>query len=212
MIELRLEGLEGALEVRGFTIHEGLSSLYAITIDARSRDEDLDLEALAGKLARFRVERNGKERVYLGVVRAIEHVRAEPDGLSTYALSIAPPLYLLTQRTNYRVFQHRTAPEIVKTILDEWGIESAFAIDEKKYPQLDYRVQYGESDFDFVSRLLEDAGIAYVLRNSADGPLILFGDDLGAIEAHAAGAIAFVDDAAIAARGDRVTAVRVTSE
>jgi len=49
-----------------------------------------------------------------GVVRAMEQIRVEASGLSTYAIRLVPALWLLTQREGYRVFQHRTTPEIVK--------------------------------------------------------------------------------------------------
>jgi type VI secretion system secreted protein VgrG len=97
----------------------------------------------------------------------MEQVQAEPTGLSTYYLRIVPPLWLLTQRRNYRVFQHLSIPDITDKLLGEWSISSKWHISRGEYPKLEYKVQYGESDYAFLSRLWEEAGIAFTFP---DGP------------------------------------------
>src|SRR5262249_19942199 len=99
-------------------------------------------------------------RVWTGVCSYMEQVQAEPTGLSTYFLKISPALWRTTLRRNNRIFQHRTIPEIVTQVLGEWQIEPDLHLDAQ-YPTFEYRVQYGETDFAFLSRLLEEAGIAY---------------------------------------------------
>ncbi len=70
-------------------------------------------------------------------------------------------MWLLTQRRNYRVFQDKSELDIVLEILGEWGIAPAQELDAGSYGKRRMRVQYAESDFDFVNRLLEDIGVTY---------------------------------------------------
>jgi uncharacterized protein involved in type VI secretion and phage assembly len=106
------------------------------------------------------------ERMWSGLcnhVRLAHAVALGPAeaGLSTYEISIAPRVWLLAQRTNHRIFQHLSTPEIARVLLSEWSIHDAvWRIHEADHPRAPYRVQYGETDLDFLSRLLEETGIA----------------------------------------------------
>ncbi|HZO12724.1 MAG TPA: type VI secretion system tip protein TssI/VgrG, partial [Polyangiaceae bacterium] len=70
-------------------------------------------------------------------------------------------LWLTTQRRNYRLFQRMTEVDIVLQLLSEWSIEPLLRLDRAAYKNREYRVQYGETDFTFMCRLLEDAGITF---------------------------------------------------
>ena len=78
-----------------------------------------------------------------------------------------PALWLLTHRVNHRIFQHLSVP-IVEKLLAEWHIEPTKRL-TGSYPKLEYRVQYGESDYDFVRRQLVEAGISFYLGESDGG-------------------------------------------
>src|SRR5262249_26524625 len=154
------------LTITRFSVQESMSGLFEITIEALSPDDDLDLGSIVGRGAGFRVSTSVKnplvgQRAWTGVVCAMELLHSEPTGASTYGLRLVPDLWLLTQRRNHRIFQHFSIPDIVKKIFGEWHIQPTWKIDEGTYAKLEMRVQYGESDFAFVSRLLEEAGIAY---------------------------------------------------
>ncbi len=161
-----------ALDVRHFSVHEGLSQLFEVHLVVRTSAHDLDLDAVIGAPARFRVIDGfpGEGRTYDGICRAMEQVGVEDAsrGLSTYELTIVPPLWLLTERRNHRMFQGMSEPEIVLGVLREWGIDVDLRLDVGAYKKREYRVQYAESDFAFVSRMLEDAGITY-LHETARG-------------------------------------------
>ena len=111
----------------------------------------------------------GLTRIWNGVVSDLAETRVEPSGLNSYNLTIVPELWLLTQRTNHRVFQRLSAPELAKKILGEWDISPRLNLDESSYPKLDYQVQFAESDFAFLSRTLEDAGISYLFSTTPLG-------------------------------------------
>lgn len=168
MFEMFFSDSETGLSIREVTVREGLSELFEISIVAVSPAANLDLDGLVGRAAGLRTTAGLDQpleapRLWTGVCSTIEQVAAEPTGVSTYRLTIVPALWLLTQRRNYRIFQHLTIPEIVDEVLSEWNVEASWSIDRAKYPKLEYRVQFGESDYDFVARMLEEAGIGYVL-------------------------------------------------
>src|SRR6185503_12791189 len=156
---------------------------------------------------------HGGTRRWTGVCSAMERVHALPEGKgeSTYALRIVPALWLLSQRRNHRIFQHQSVPEIAERLLAEWNIERLFRIDPGLYPKLEYRVQYGETDLAFLSRMLEEAGIAYTFAEDDEKGSVLVLNDAP----HAApsrGGIWHEDEPTRVAEKEFVTAVRVAEE
>ena len=217
IVELSFSSGESSLSVRKFSVQESLSGMFSVQVTARSPNEDIDLESIVGKPALFRVVSGVAwahldTRVWTGVVSEMELTRVEPSGLSTYELTIVPNLWLLTQRQDYRLFQHASVPEVVTKILDEWRVRHEWRTEAERYPKLELRVQYGESDFAFVSRLLEEAGVTYFFEDDVvEGSRLVLHDKPQSAEAREGGPIRFVDDpsAAKAAQHDYVTEVRV---
>ncbi|MBI4705786.1 MAG: type VI secretion system tip protein VgrG [Deltaproteobacteria bacterium] len=165
ILELSFACKEESLSVRRFSVHETLSGLFSVAVWARSPNEDIDLDAIVGKPAALRVASGLKharvgERRWTGICSAVEQMQAETKGLSTYRLHIVPEIWLLTKRRGHRLFQHLAIPDIVDSVLGEWGIKPVWR-DRPECPKLELRTQYGETDFAFVSRLLEEAGISY---------------------------------------------------
>ncbi|HZX00604.1 MAG TPA: type VI secretion system tip protein TssI/VgrG, partial [Bacilli bacterium] len=151
------------LDIHRFSIRESISSPFTVEVLARSPDPDLDLDAIADHPAVVRIGHAG--RLWSGLcsraclAQGVE-LHAGEAALSTYELTIVPWLWLLTQRIDQRIFQHRSIPEIARAVLDPWGIEPELHLDAASHPRLPYRVQHNESDLDFLVRLLEEAGIA----------------------------------------------------
>jgi type VI secretion system secreted protein VgrG len=168
-------GSDISLDVRRFRVTERISSFYSVEVEAVSPESALDFELLIGQPARFSLGRGIEERVWSGIVREIHQVETEEDGLSTYALFIVPRLWLLTQRSNHRIFQNLTEIDIVKSLLDEWHIPHASRLSET-YKRREIRVQYAESDFHFLSRLLEDAGISFWFEIHDGATTVIFSD------------------------------------
>lgn len=85
-----------------------------------------------------------------------------------YHASVRPWLWFLTRTADCRIFQDLSIPDILKKVFDEHSI-SDYALElTASYDPWDYCVQYRESDFNFVSRLMEQEGIYYYLRHEAD--------------------------------------------
>ena len=166
------------LDVRQFQVRDRMSALFEITLSAVSENPDIDFEAVVGQPASF-VVRSGldprQDRLFTGVLSHLQQVAVEDRGLSTYQITLVPTLWLLTQRRNHRMFQHLSELEIVRKLLDEWGIKYAEKI-TGEYRKRKYRVQYGESDFAFLCRMLEDAGISFHFEARGEESVLVLND------------------------------------
>ncbi len=162
------------LDVRTFRAHESLSELFELDVVAVSQNEAVDLDAIVGKGAALWVNpvlsdlNRGSlamPRAWAGIVADMS-VSALTLAQATYRIKIAPMLWRSTLRKNLRIYQHKTTPVIVKELLAEWNITPVMELQEQ-YPAHEYCVQYDESDFAFMSRLLEEAGITYAFTHDA---------------------------------------------
>ena len=162
------------LDVRHFSIHQAMNQLFEIRVLAISGDDNIDLNSIVGKGAALMIDNPNHEaltrrRAWAGICANMAQVHAEPyPGVSTYQLLIVPMLWRTTLRRNCRIFQHKTTPEIVQELLAEWHITPIVRLDPSNYRPHEYCVQYGESDYAFMSRLLEDAGISFYFEPGTD--------------------------------------------
>ncbi len=161
------------LDVRHFSIHEAMNELFEVSVLAISDDADVDLDALVGKGAALTLHTPNYQalhdkRVWTGVVAHASQVHAQdPPGQSMYHVMIVPDFWRTTLRRGSRIFQHKDVPTIVKELLSEWEITPDTSLLKDTYPALEYVVQYAETDFAFISRLLEEAGITYFFKHDA---------------------------------------------
>ncbi|MSP25816.1 MAG: type VI secretion system tip protein VgrG, partial [Myxococcales bacterium] len=158
------------LSVRSFAISEALDQPYEVVVVAAAFDPYLDCSRLVGLAASFRLATGLLERpwrLWSGVVRELAQLSDEVTGLSLYELRIAPFFWRLSERRTRRIFQHLSAIGIAKLVLAEWGIEPSVSLDTEPLPLSEFRVQLDESDFAFVCRQLEEAGLSYWFEQTA---------------------------------------------
>jgi len=219
VLDLWFASGEASLSVRRFATSERMFELFEVDVVALSPNDDLDFDAIVGKPAAFYLAAGTKHvtgdgRRFAGVCSRIEQTRSESKGLSTYRLRIVPSLWLSSQRRNHRTFQHLSVPEIVGQLLDDWKVIHEWHVDRSEHPKLELRVQYGETDYDFLKRMLEEAGISFYFRDGeGDGGNVLVlheRPDRG--EIRVGGPIRFVDNPNESAEREFLTDVHVTQE
>jgi type VI secretion system secreted protein VgrG len=161
-LELQFENGERSLSVRQFSISERMSAPFEAHVEARAPRPDIDLGALLGKGGGL-ILHGLTMRVWTGIVKSIELSHAEPAvvGLSTYNLVIVPDVWLLSQRSGHRIFQHLSAVEIIEKLMAAWQLPHELKVERASHPKLEYRVQHGEDDLSFLSRICEEASISY---------------------------------------------------
>ncbi len=202
------------LSVRHFRVEEALSSLFSIRVRAVSPDTSLDLGRLVGHDVTFGIV-GRTTRIFKGIVASagLAKVAEHGESLGTYEIEIVPSAWRLTQRRSSRLFQHMTLRQMVSLLLEEWQIPHRWEIADDVYPRLELRTQYDETDFAFVSRLLQEGGISFWFDLQPDAATLVLGDKPHAAEARAV-PIPFVDDTSTLKPGfsEYVTDVRLREQ
>jgi len=127
---------------------------------------DLDFDQLLGQAISLTLtDANSTKRFFNGVVTRVS-VAGQHRGHQVFQVVVRPQWWLLKQSRDCRIFQDLSIPEIVKQVLSAGNVVVRDELTET-YAKLDYCVQYRESAFDFVSRLLEQEGIYYFFVHSA---------------------------------------------
>ncbi len=198
------------LDVREYSVQQGMNVPFAVTITAVSPNSDIDFEEVIGKEASFTLHGRGTDsgkRMWRGICIEFHQSGVDEKGLATYQLQIAPRLWLASQRSNHRIFQIMTEIDIARQILNEWGIDHVAKI-QGQYKTRKYRVQYGETDLAFVSRMLEEAGISFYFIDQDNRTILVLTDAPQSGEERSK-PIAFRDKPSPADK-EHVTAVRVS--
>jgi type VI secretion system secreted protein VgrG len=172
------------LTVSRALIEEQLSAPYFATVELSLWDPDGDASKLGGDDVVLVIKRGTVERRLCGVAVRVEETKLA-KALPQVQLRIAPALELGRHRRNTRMFQEKTVPEILETVLGEmlgpYGRDVQLDLDETYEPR-EYCLQYQESDLDFVQRLMEEEGIAYSFDHAADVELLRLTDKNAAFE------------------------------
>lgn len=201
-----------ALDVREFSVHQSMSTLFTVTVTAMSKNPDIDFEAVIGQDASFTLHGrsvDGTPRTWTGICNELHQLRAEEKGLTAYHLTIVPKMWLASQRRNHRIFQNKTELDIAQQILEEWGVDIEKKL-ESTYKSRKYRVQYGETDYAFLSRMLEEAGICFYFQEKEKKSVCVLSDAPQRNEERAK-PIAFRDEPSLADK-EHVTSVRISRQ
>jgi type VI secretion system VgrG family protein len=170
---LDITGLGDETRVVRFRGREACSELWRFDVVIASTshggpDPAAFLAQLNGARATLAISgRDGPARRLHGVVSKVRAVASEWGGDTRwYEVRLRPPLWLLKKRRNYRVFQDADVNAVVSEILAEHGVAHSWRT-ERAYAIRPYWVQYGESDYRFVERLLADEGISYFFEDAS---------------------------------------------
>lgn len=154
------------LLIKHLSASEEMGQLFEFNVHAVSDSNTLEPEDLLGKPACVElVLDSGAKRFFHGVVCAMGTEEAQGKRYG-YRLVLRPWLWLLTRRSDTRVFQGKTMQEIVKEVFEPFKTDFEFKL-TGSLPVYEYCVQYRETDFNFVSRLLQQEGAYYYFKHEA---------------------------------------------
>ncbi|WP_238867180.1 type VI secretion system Vgr family protein [Achromobacter xylosoxidans] len=150
-----------ALVVERLRLREGVSELFALTLDCLSASAELDVEPLLGKeISVSLLLADGGRRRWHAVVEGVDALGAD-GGLARYRLHAAPWLATLRLRRDSFVFQDKSVTDILTDVFADYPLAAfAFDIAEPLAPR-PVRTQYRETDLDFVLRLMAEAGLSF---------------------------------------------------
>lgn len=159
--------IESELLFKSMSATEELGRLFEFDIEALSPSADITPEDLLGKAVSVALELDGEQtRHFHGRVCAMGTSGTE-SRMFGYRLILRPWLWLMTRRTDTRIFQDVTVVDILKKVFEPFEPEYQFQL-QGNFPKYDYCVQYRETDFNFASRLMEQEGIYYYFTHTAD--------------------------------------------
>lgn len=158
---------------------EALSESFALTVTLLGTDARIDRSKLLGQPITVTIPTQNlmSNRYINGKVTRVAVSAVELTGTryAVYTLTVESDLWPMKRDKNLRIFQGQTVPQIVKTLLGEYQVN----IEDKltgSYRVWDYCVQYQESSFDFISRLMELEGITYHFQHQPDSHTIILTD------------------------------------
>ncbi|EDI7685161.1 type VI secretion system tip protein VgrG [Salmonella enterica] len=182
----------GALLFASLDGGETLSELFSYVVQLKAPDTlnlgyvspaaNLPLKPMVGKDLCVNIELDGGGKRHIsGLVTAARVVGHEGRSV-TYELRMEPWVKLLTHTSDYKAFQNKTVVDILDEVLAEYPYPVEKRLVES-YPVRTWQVQYGETDFDFLQRLMQEWGIYWWFEHSEDSHTLVLAD---AISAHKA--------------------------
>ncbi|QJI31809.1 type VI secretion system tip protein VgrG [Pseudomonas sp. ADAK18] len=159
---------------------EELGRLFNFELQLTSLDAAIDLNRLLGKPMCLSLQlADGGERFFHGLVaRCSQNI--DQGQFASYQVTLRPWLWLLSRTSDCRIFQNLTIPQIIKQVFRDLGFSDFEDALSRPYREWEYCVQYRETSFEFVSRLMEQEGIYYFFRHEQDRHVLVLADAYGA--------------------------------
>lgn len=161
-----------------FEGQEGLSQLFTYHLRVFSTDTDLLPSKLLGKNVTFQItDPQGENRFFNGIVSKLLKGNLNFNGTRNYFLEVVPWLWFLTLTSTCQIFQNKTSLQILENIFQDAGFrEYEVSSLQKSYVPREYCVQYEETMFHFISRLMEEEGIFYYFLHKENAHTLILGD------------------------------------
>ena len=159
-----------------FTAQEHLSQDPVYRLTFQVPDPDLDIGELLGEKTLISVEQPDQSRRTFTARVVAGGDEGQHQDQYVYQLELRSWLWFLMQNRNCRIFQHRNVLTIIEEIFTRYSVADYRIETEGTYPDKEYCVQFGESDFSFVSRLMEDAGLWYYIDHSDNRDVMVITD------------------------------------
>lgn len=168
---------------RRMTGTEQLGALSEYNLDLLSERADLNIDDLLATLLTVSVDLpqvQGGQRHFNGFVTRFA-LTGRQGRYSTYQATVRPWLWFLTRSADCRIFQDKTVIEIIKAVFEPYTVaDFDVTMLEGEYAAMPYCVQYRETDFNFVSRLMEKEGIYYYFKSELGRHTMVLADSYGA--------------------------------
>lgn len=162
---------------------EGLSQLFEFEVELLSPSVSIDMKSVLGKPLTLEIMTAGQPRFLNGQIVRFTMIGKE-GGTSRYIVyraTVRPWLWYLTRTSDCKIFQNKSVVDILEEVFGDYS----FAFEKKlsgTYRQWEYCVQYQETDFAFVSRLMEHEGIYYYFKHEKNQHTLVLADDMAAHE------------------------------
>jgi type VI secretion system secreted protein VgrG len=168
------------LGLRSVSVQEHLSRLFEIDVELTSEDGNIDFNKVVGSNATIRLNLAKGTRYFNGYISRFVQV-ANYGGYAHYHATLVPWLWFLTRTADSRIFQNLTVPDIIQQVFQGHGFNDFDTSGlSGTYQPREYCVQYRETDFNFVSRLMEQEGIYYFFKHDNGKHTLVLADSIAA--------------------------------
>ncbi len=161
--------------------NERISDLFQFSVSILSDNHEIEQKDLVGKALSLKIHYEGasKDRIIHAYVNGFSKADVDPAGLRAYSLTLVPGLWFTSLSSNNRVFHEKDSVKIIEEVLGEYS--SFVKLSKKlsgKYLTKEYCVQYEETDYAFIMRLLAEEGIAFYFKHSDSGHELVLVDEV----------------------------------
>ena len=170
--------LGDAMWFRQMTGVEAISSLFEFDVTFHSLQTSLSAKAMLGKDVTLKIETedNGAPRILNGICTRFASSGREGEYI-LFSAKLRPWLWLASRRSDCKIFQEMTVPEIITEVLGKYGHPMTKKL-TGTYRTWDYCVQYQETDLNFVMRLMEHEGIYFHFEHSVGTHTLILCDNI----------------------------------
>jgi type VI secretion system secreted protein VgrG len=167
-----------------FSGSEGMSRPFCYQLQMISERPEIKAREIVGKNITIELLlSDGNTRHFNGFVSAFGTGQLRMQGFRQYQAEVVPWIWFLKRTTDCRVYQNKTVKQIIEDVCQDHGF-SDFDLSrlQGEHPKREYCVQYGESDFDFLSRLMEEEGIFYWFKHQEGRHVLYLADHKGSYD------------------------------
>lgn len=168
--------------IKAARVIEGLSKITETTVDFMSHDRDIDLGILVGQTHTVKIAKGEQEggswREFVGTCIQAEFLGLH-EGYSFFTLEVRPWIWFLTKTSNNRIFQNLSAVDIIKKVFSDRNFaDYTFNVNRSPTPRV-YTVQYNETDYAFICRLMEEEGFYFYSKVQSSKDHLMIVDNIG---------------------------------
>ena len=163
--------------LKSFRGSEGISRLFHFDLDLLSEDNAISFADIIGQSVTITVKQvDGTPRYFNGYISRFGQGSSDQT-FTSYHAEMVPWLWFLTRAADCKIFQNMSIPDIIKKVFTDLGYTDVTDSTTKTYQPRDYCVQYRETSFNFVSRLMEEYGIFYFFKHEDSKHTLVLADD-----------------------------------
>lgn len=172
----KVDQLDAQLELIRLRGREELSGLFGFDLEVASTRRALSFSRVVDHGALLTLHSAAGTRHLRGQVVRLAQVRSGQQ-YTVYRISLAPRAWRLTRTTDLKIFQKKSVEQIVEQVLKEGGVKRQFRLrGNTARAEREYCVQYRETDWAFVMRLLEEEGCYSFFAHDSDKHTLMIQD------------------------------------
>jgi type VI secretion system secreted protein VgrG len=164
------------LLLRGFKGTESISRLFKFELDLLSENSSISFPDIIGKNVTISLKQPDESYRYINGIISRFGQHATEEQFTAYSAEMVPWLWLLTLNVDCRIFKNKSIPDIITEVFNDLGFNDYTNSLQSSYDPREYCVQYRESSFNFVSRLMEEYGIFYFFKHQQGNHTLVLAD------------------------------------